>query len=39
MSLEHIVSRTPAQSQQSFMAMRVAAFTNESTNTAYVGKN
>ena len=37
-SLEMIVSRTPAQSQQSFMAMEIAAFGNESTNSAYVSR-
>ena len=38
-SLETIVSRTPAQSQQSFMAMTVAAFGVESTNSAYVSRD
>lgn len=37
-SLEMVVSRTPAQSQQSFMAMEVAAFGSESTNSAYVSR-
>lgn len=37
-SLEAVVSRTPAQSQQSFMAMRVAAFAAEDTNSAYVSR-
>lgn len=37
-SLEAVVSRTPAQSQQSFMAMRVAAFATEDTNSAYVSR-
>ena len=37
-SLDYIVSRTPAQSQQSFMAMRVAAFGMEDTNSAYVSR-
>lgn len=37
-SLDQIVSRTPAQSQQSFMAMRVAAFAMEETNSAYVSR-
>lgn len=37
-SLEMVVSRTPAQSQQSFMAMEIAAFGSESTNSAYVSR-
>lgn len=37
-SLEMVVSRTPAQSQQSFMAMEIAAFGGESTNSAYVSR-
>lgn len=37
-SLEMIVSRTPAQSQQSFMAMEIAAFGSESKNSAYVSR-
>ena len=37
-SLEMVVSRTPAQSQQSFMVMEVAAFGSESTNSAYVSR-
>ena len=38
-SLEAIVSRTPAQSQQSFMAMRIEAFGLENTNSAYVSRD
>lgn len=37
-SLEMIVSRTPAQSQQSFMTQEVAAFAEEDTNSAYVSR-
>lgn len=37
-SLEMVVSRTPAQSQQSFMSMYVAAFAMEDTNSAYVSR-
>lgn len=37
-SLEMVVSRTPAQSQQSFMAMEIAAFGSESKNSAYVSR-
>lgn len=36
--LEAVVSRTPAQSQQSFMAMKVAALSDEPTNSAYVSR-
>lgn len=35
-SLDVITSRTPAQSQQSFMAMRTVAFDNPNINTAFV---
>ena len=38
-SLESVVSRTPAQSQQSFMAMRIEAFGLENTNSAYVSRD
>ena len=38
-SLEAIVSRTPAQSQQSFMAMKIEAFGLENTNSAYVSRD
>lgn len=38
-SLEFVVSRTPAQSQQSFMAMKVEAFGLEGTNSAYVSRD
>jgi hypothetical protein len=37
-SLEAIVSRTPAQSQQSFMAMKVAGFDVNTTNSIYVNR-
>lgn len=37
-SLEMIVSRTPAQSQQSFMTQEIAAFASEDTNSAYVSR-
>ncbi len=37
-SLEAIVSRTPAQSQQSFMAMKVAGFDINTTNSIYVNR-
>lgn len=35
-SLDIIASRTPSQSQQSFMAMQIAAFDNPNRNNAYV---
>ncbi len=35
-SLEIVASRTPSQSMQSFMPMRIAAFDNPNLNTAYV---
>lgn len=38
-SLEAIVSRTPAQSQQSFMTMKIEAFGLEDTNSAYVSRD
>ena len=38
-SLEFVVSRTPAQSQQSFMAMKIEAFGLEDTNSAYVSRD
>jgi len=38
MSLEAVVSRTPAQSHQSFMAMRVAAFDSGIVNSIYVNR-
>ena len=37
-SLEAVVSRTPAQSHQSFMAMRVAGFDSNTTNSIYVSR-
>lgn len=37
-SLECIVSRTPAQSHQSFMAMKVAAFDQGRANSIYVNR-
>lgn len=37
-SLEAIVSRTPAQSQQSFMAMKIAGFDQNTTNSIYVSR-
>lgn len=37
-SLEFIVSRTPAQCQQSFMSMRVVAFDNSGLNSIYVSR-
>lgn len=36
--LENVAARIPAQSQQSFMAQRVAMFENTDTNNAYVSK-
>ena len=37
-SLKFIASRTPAQSQQSFMPMKIVAFTNSGLNSAYVSR-
>ena len=37
-SLDYIVSRTPAQSHQSFMPMRIVAFDESKDNTAYVSR-
>lgn len=36
--LENVAARIPAQSQQSFMAQRVAMFENTDTNNTYVSK-
>lgn len=36
--LENVAARIPAQSQQSFMAQKVAMFENTDTNNAYVSK-
>lgn len=37
-SLEYIVSRTPAQSHQSFMPMKLVAFDESGKNSAYVNR-
>lgn len=37
-SLQAVVSRTPAQSHQSFMAMKVAGFDSNITNSIYVSR-
>jgi len=37
-SLKFVASRTPAQSHQSFMPMRIVAFTNTGLNSAYVSR-
>lgn len=37
-SLEYIVSRTPAQSHQSFMPMKLVAFDDSGKNSAYVNR-
>ena len=37
-SLKFIASRTPAQSYQSFMPMKIVAFTNSGLNSAYVSR-
>ena len=37
-SLEYIVSRTPAQSHQSFMPMKLVAFDESDVNSAYVSR-
>lgn len=37
-SLEYIASRTPAQSHQSFMTMKVVGFDDRGKNTAYVSR-
>jgi hypothetical protein len=37
-SAEYIVSRTPAQSHQSFMPMKLVAFDESGKNSAYVNR-
>ena len=37
-SLEAVVSRTPAQSHQSFMAMKIAGFDSNTTNSIFVSR-
>jgi len=37
-SLDYIVSRTPAQSHQSFMPMKLVAFDESGVNSAYVNR-
>ena len=37
-SLKFVASRTPAQSHQSFMPMRIVVFTNTGLNSAYVSR-